>query len=489
MDELAPGLPSPDTAPSPAEQAFPLPPLMPTDMGLPAPPTRTIAPPVPVPQLDEKQKLLRLAALAAMIGGAGHPLGAAGLGQGVLAGQAQILKEQQDAITERQRQQTQLDRQYEQDQQTYQSATEQRQKDLQGAVRSVRASLLTAKTQADYDARVDGFANMLRSAGYRGVDANWVRQVQPFVKPSQAQRASDALDKIWSNPLTKAAMEKNPQGFLNGTVQFDANDDGTPETYTIQQLSVLAKRPLVTDDQGKPVVPDTKGEEIPADAFKAKLQSLTDVFVATNRRQPTAQEKDQLVDQARAFTQEKPAANTTAADSLLQRSYQYTNTQIEKLRQPVDQQVSNLTQAREELAQGTPASDALAIPKILSATSGGQGSGLRMNEAEIARIVGGRSNWESIKAWAQRWSRDPQKAGTLTPDQRQQLTAVIDAISQRATKKLDRITKAGTDLVGATDPLTHRRIFGDLQRDLSTLDTTPAAGGQQIGRFTVEVQP
>lgn len=482
---LDPGVASPEatpSAPSPADLAFPLPPLQPTEMGLPAAPTRTVAPPIPVPQLNAKQQLLKLAALGMMLGSAGQAGGpggapATGLAQGLSAAQEHLLQEQAHHQQLQQAHQTLLDRQFEQDQRTYQSATEQRQKDLQGAVQGIRGQLTKAKSLPQYNDLVDGFSNLLRARGYRGIDANWVRQVQPFVAPSQQDRASQALDNVLKNPLTQESLKSNPTGIVNGTVSFDANNDGTPETYTIQQLSVLAGRPMVVGPDGNPVVPTVKGEEIPADPFKAKVESLTAVFVATNRRPPTPKEKDSIVNEARAFTQEKPP-NTTAADTALQRSYQFTSTQIEKLRAPVEQTVSKITEARDLLAQATPSSDALVIPKILSAAAGGQGSGLRMNQSELERISGGRSNWQGIQAWWQKWNTDPQKAGSLTPNQRQQLGAVLDALQTRAAAKLDTATKAGSALVDATEPLGHRRIFGQLQRDLQTLETSappPAA--------------
>jgi hypothetical protein len=53
---------------------------------------------------------------------------------------------------------------------------------------------------------------------------------------------------------------------------------------------------------------------------------------------------------------------------------------------------------RDTLNQKSPQADALVAPELLTVIAGGQGSGLRMNEAEIARSVGGRSHLEDLKA-------------------------------------------------------------------------------------------
>ena len=65
--------------------------------------------------------------------------------------------------------------------------------------------------------------------------------------------------------------------------------------------------------------------------------------------------------------------------------------------------------------------------------AGGQGNGLRMNEAEISRIVGGRTNWESFKAKLGAW-QSPRKLQSLLPSlsgalerERPRLTLTQDA--------------------------------------------------------------
>src|SRR5205085_10860217 len=102
---------------------------------------------------------------------------------------------------------------------------------------------------------------------------------------------------------------------------------------------------------------------------------------------------------------------------------------------PIEDSLGRMGRLNETLAQGSPQADALVAPELLTIMAGGQGSGLRMNEAEISRIVGGRSNWQNLEAWAQKWNTDPSKANSLTSDQRKQVQSLVSAVAGRAQQK------------------------------------------------------
>lgn len=500
---LDPGVASPEatpSAPSPADLAFPLPPLQPTEMGLPAAPTRTVAPPIPVPQLNAKQQLLKLAALGMMLGSAGQAGGpggvpATGLAQGLSAAQEHLLQEQAHNQQLQQAHQTLLDRQFEQDQRTYQSATEQRQKDLQGAVQGIRGQLTKAKSLPQYNELVDGFSNLLRARGYRGIDANWVRQVQPFVAPSQQDRASQALDNVLKNPLTQESLKSNPAGIVNGTVSFDANNDGTPETYTIQQLSVLAGRPMVLGADGNPVVPTVKGEEIPADPFKAKVQSLTAMFLATNRRPPTPKEKDTIVNEARAFTQEKPPPPV-----------QPDTTQLVPEVDPKTGQQTGRYFAYDPKKQSF---NVITSPAQPSATKPAPGAAQQAQTDEARSTASGILNQldQSINAAAQyigpgrgRVSNLEQMAGAANPTV-QALGVKMKAAKMAVDHAITGSVRAGASplLIQQWDnilanKITPENLHAAVQAMREILGAgkpgaTGTAAGTTVGRFTVEVQP
>jgi hypothetical protein len=121
---------------------------------------------------------------------------------------------------------------------------------------------------------------------------------------------------------------------------------------------------------------------------------------------------------------------------------------------------------QDTLNQNSPQADALVAPELLTVMAGGQGSGLRMNEAEIARIVGGRSNWESLKA----------AANSITPAQRQQIRALVSTVQQRLAAKQSVLDGAHEDLINATDVSGHRRVVAGARSKMTAVDQ----GGGQI---------
>jgi hypothetical protein len=162
------------------------------------------------------------------------------------------------------------------------------------------------------------------------------------------------------------------------------------------------------------------------------------------------------------------------------RSYQWHAGRIDKLREPVSARMERISRLEDTLNQGNPQSDALVAPELLSVMAGGQGSGLRMNEAEIARIVGGRTNWETLKAKLGAWQTDPNKGFALTPDQRKQTRDLFAAVKDRVSKKMAAIDEESEALSGTDSAAEHRRIYNRLQKRLSDIDSGSGGGQGQI---------
>jgi hypothetical protein len=152
------------------------------------------------------------------------------------------------------------------------------------------------------------------------------------------------------------------------------------------------------------------------------------------------------------------------------RAFQYNNGELDKLSNPLMQLQQRMGTLQSNLAQGSPQADALVAPELLSVMAGGQGSGLRMNEAEISRIVGGRSQWQDLKAAAQRWSLDPSSANSITPEQRQQIHALVNAVNTKIQAKQEILNGAYGDLLETDDPREQRQIVAGVRQKLSTLD-------------------
>jgi hypothetical protein len=253
----------------------------------------------------------------------------------------------------------------------------------------------------------------------------------------------------------------------------------TPEETTIHDL--------MTGNNGAPRINPKTGQPFTyLDAYTAVNQAKQDVKPPAKPDTPEQQFIDeyqtkhkgatvaQAVQAYAAATQkpEKPGAGNARSD----KSYTYNNDKLDKLAKPIEDAVGRMGRLRETLAQGTPQADALVAPELLTIMAGGAGSGLRMNEAEIARIVGGRSAWENLRAKIQHWSTNPEDARSITPDQDKQIRALVEAVNQKLVRKQKALDDAREKLLDSDDPKEHRRIVTDAHHALTQVDEE--AGGE-----------
>ncbi len=221
----------------------------------------------------------------------------------------------------------------------------------------------------------------------------------------------------------------------------------------------------------KPERPDAPEQQlIDAEAAVAAAKTPEEKTAARTR---VEQLKQSLREYASATQKpDKPGSGDARSD----RSYQYNSGVLDKEGKPVEDAVARLGRLRDTIAQGSPQADALVAPELLTVMAGGAGSGLRMNEAEIARIVGGRSQWESLKAHINQWSLDPSKANSITPEQRQQIHALVDIVHKKLIQKQQILDNARGALIEADDPKEHRTIVQEARRNLSRIDEGGATG-------------
>jgi hypothetical protein len=455
---------------------WPVPPLAPADLGVPAPPTPPT--PVQVPSAYDPQKasLARLIALAGAIA-LGPERGGAGLASGVSGELDRREAEHQHLTQLAQQQNEQNQRNYTGEKEKYDSNALGRQKTFESTLQSMRGVVSKLEDQGQYDQQIAGFTNMLRGAGYR-VDDNYLRSAIPFVKPTSQSKAGKLLDQAMANAKTWGL---SPEQLLDPThtIEFDANGDGTPEKYTFPQLAALAGRPIVKDETGKPILP-AQGDAKIGTPFQEKLGSLLATFKVTNHRDPNEKEKNALVDQAILQSKETPVS-PTAGNTRLDRSYSESIKSLEDLQKPVSAKAETLGRLLDNINLRSPQADALLAPEILSAAAGGTGTGLRMNQSELNRITGGRSNWESLRAALQKWSIDPSKALSITDSQRQQMYDIAAAMNTKTQRKLSALNDARQQLIDAPDVVTHRRIIGKLNRDLQAIDAVTTPGPATAG--------
>jgi hypothetical protein len=168
------------------------------------------------------------------------------------------------------------------------------------------------------------------------------------------------------------------------------------------------------------------------------------------------------------------------AESQADRSYMFHQRELDTLAKPVNDLAARVGRLRATLDQGTPVADALVAPELLTVLAGGAGSGLRMSEAELQRIVNGRSNWEALKSAAQAWSLDPSKANSITPAQRQQINALVTHVERKLTAKRELIDHGYSALAGSEDAMEHRKIFDRTRKALLGADGAEAGAGSVV---------
>lgn len=479
MDE--PFAPAPD--PTGGISLAPQGPLSALDLGVSAPlaqiagPAPQLPQPAPPPMLptahppiDPKQQLLAIAALGAMLSGGPRSGITSGFGQGVVN-----LQEQQRQEADRKQKLAEQDAQKQQallaeQQRAEASRLAQRQQALQNALGQIHTRVTAIPDKPTYDQEISGYAKMLQASGYR-LDENWLRSAVPYVAPTAEKLAGTALDAFLKNPANQTLLTQHPDQLSKVMLTLDVDGDGIPEQVQLLRVAQIAKKPFAVDGSGQLITyPKGTTLETKADADGIYADLLKQAQIEgkdINSPRVTMALRTQAMTLA---AQAKPKDTTGATNSRLDKSYQFNSTQLEKERTPIAQRMEKISSALEDLGQQTPAADALVAPQILSVAAGGAGSGLRMNEAEISRIVGGRSAWENLKASLQHWSLDPSKALSLTPDQRNQMRQIVLAMQAKAAKKLNLLDQAGQDLVNAEDVTTHRAIVNRTRQQLDALD-------------------
>ncbi len=267
---------------------------------------------------------------------------------------------------------------------------------------------------------------------------------------------------------------------------------GTPKQREEAELKTKQDRllasPTLNPRERTAIEMETAGLKVPPGMYEPKPAHVGDgnftlpgvgpiVGVKTPDGRITYRGQD-VTDQVKPYVAPPTA---TATDSRLDRSYQYHRTALDKLAKPLEDQQQRMGRLIETLNQGSPQADALVAPELLTVMAGGQGSGLRMNEAEISRVVGGRSKWESLKAAMQQWALDPAKANSITPEQRAQMRALVSAVHEKSQHALGIVNEAGDRLIDAPDVMSHRQVISNARKQLQQLyevgNGTPAPGG------------
>jgi hypothetical protein len=203
----------------------------------------------------------------------------------------------------------------------------------------------------------------------------------------------------------------------------------------------------------------------------------TDTVAEANEKMQLAHQSAQLGATQRLAKINEDAKNLQHSDheedvtrGETDRSYQYQQGRLDKMKKPVDDAVAKFSKLQDVVNQKTPQADALVAPALLSVTAGGAGSGLRMNEAEISRIVGGRSKWEDLKAALNKWDPNSKDALSITDEQRREIRSLVGVISARLLHKQSILESANDDLLSARSVAEQREIVAEAQKKTDKVD-------------------
>jgi hypothetical protein len=151
------------------------------------------------------------------------------------------------------------------------------------------------------------------------------------------------------------------------------------------------------------------------------------------------------------------------------RSYQFQSGALDRTEKPIAEALSRSGRLIETLNNGSPVALAAAIPEFLTVMAGGAGSGLRMSDAEMKRIVGGRSVWEDLTAAASRFSTNPQQS-PLTASQVANMRKMAQAVTSKLAAKQEAIN-AARDVVGtSTNVIEHRNAINNMRMKFQAID-------------------
>lgn len=160
-----------------------------------------------------------------------------------------------------------------------------------------------------------------------------------------------------------------------------------------------------------------------------------------------------------------------AEKSRTDRSVLASQRELDLAGKPLLDQAARIAKLNDTLSQGNLQADSLVGPELLMAAAGGPG--FRMNEAEIARAVGGRTEWETLKAKLQKWNTDPNKARSLTPAQQGQIQKLVSTFAQRINDKQEILNSAYSTILGSENPRDHQRAVIDAKKALVASDLGP----------------
>jgi len=268
-------------------------------------------------------------------------------------------------------------------------------------------------------------AETTKSATIAGTQAESAKKI---VDAAQAQRAQDAA-------LLAPIFDKSPEAGAAAVAQLAKEDPKRAAPFLDAKTAHDVRWRGLTAEQQQTASQAEAGTELADLDINGKPHR-----VLINKQ--TGNVVKDLGEAGYKPTEPSP----TAATALLDREVTRFAKPHEKSVADANSQLEKIAEAR-AMINGPAAAQALGIPKVLVAAVGGQGSGVRVTQAELASIAKARGIVGDVEGFLNKLSG----AGSLTSEQQRQLTQVLDDVAERVRQKqaianeaLDRINSAGT---------------------------------------------
>ena len=292
-------------------------------------------------------------------------------------------------------------------------------------------------------------------------DTNGLMQMaQPYL-PKQAPRigqfdpTKDVVDLNTGQVLRQGAPA------TEATAQYNARVNAA--RAKIQAGTATPDEQALVEGVDADIAARRPPQSVPLDKEHADL--LTKKAGGTLTRTETI--RLQAIEQTRKFIPQFNVNNRVEPARSDVSSYNQIASRIEALAKPVIDRRANLQKIVDTLNTPSAVADSLVAPELLTAMAGGAGSGIRINEAEIKRVLGARSTMQSISAALMK----VQSGQTVTPEVRRQMSELVKLVKGKVDRKVNIVDEARQALAKADSIENQRQIFADMAQKLDDVDT------------------
>lgn len=296
-----------------------------------------------------------------------------------------------------------------------------------------------AKTEADTEHAKATTAGLPAEAQLHAAEAqNYISEAEARKNPDLQVVAHPVID---PNDTTKTPRT----GYFNkktGTMTYGPEIAATPASQqrtTFEKMDDGTVLALSVGPDGKATHSVVyKGDpKVETDLAKLKIGGQEHSVIVNKKTGETIKDLGE--------TGEKPpTVNVNAETSALDRESARFAKPHEANVKAANDQLEKIIEAHSLLTTGNAESQALAVPKVLTALVSGQGTGVRITQPELNAIGAARGITGDVKAWIQKLGSGKK----LTPEQSQQLVGVLDAASQRLEQKRE-IANHALDLINS----------------------------------------